>query len=158
MKLRPITAIQSILVAILFFSCGFAFGQSPFELVAKWVLDLDKMASVHPEWQGELTPDLWIVTSYSNHELRISRGIEADEVRQADDLERYNFDHATRIPFGDSQAVVEARWEQNRVVATVAPVNGDAALTRSIYREDQWMVIEEKRSDGETFRWYFAKS
>ena len=159
MKLSRIDAFRSVSFAILVLSSGLAFSQSLRELGGKWVLDLDKMSNVHPEWQGELTPDLWIVTGYSDRVLRIWRGVEATEVRQADDVELYDFDGAiTRIPFGDSEATVKARWEQDRVVATVEPVNGDPALIRNIYREEQWLVIEDSDNDGGSFRWYFVKT
>ena len=159
MKLRPVAQSHFFLVAILLLSPGLAFGQSPIEFAGKWVLDLDKMANVHPEWQGELTRDLWIATGYSGRVLRISRGVEVTEVRRADDDERYDLDGATtRIPYGDSRAEVVAHWEQDRVVATVTPLNGDPALIRRIYRDEQWLVIEESEEGSGPFRWYFVKT
>jgi len=153
MRFGASSSLRSVFVSALWLLPIGALAQVRAQFVGKWVVDVEKMVEVAPAWTPPPFSDRFIITAFGSGRLQI----------QGSSIWLPGFydpsGEATEISLGEDEAIARGHWEDNRLVVRIEAVGKRHVVTRKVFREERWLVIEDNdQTLGSTIRAYFVKS
>jgi hypothetical protein len=146
--------LRSVVVSILWLLPILALAQVRSEFVGTWVIDVEKMAQVDPGWNPPPAyEDRFIVTGFQSGRLLI----QGSSIWLPGSFDPSG--EATKIALSNSELMAVCHWEEDRFVIRLEEVGRRRVVTRAVFRERHWLVIEDvDQAQGRTVRTYFVKS